>query len=150
MGVALGEGGGAHRAGDLADQLDVVGEQRVDLDELLLGELGAVVGVELEPGLMLLVEAAQVGLEFGLLAEQALVDDMQAVSGMQAALVAQPQHGAPQVLVNVFTARMAHEDNLINCGIYEGPISMAQAKAVDIRCDLIEPAAEEQAPTQPT
>lgn len=58
--------------------------------------------------------------------------------------------GAPQVLVNVFTARMAHEDNLINCGIYEGPISMAQAKAVDIRCDLIEPAAEEQAPTQPT
>lgn len=58
--------------------------------------------------------------------------------------------GAPQVLVNVFTARMAHEDNLINCGIYEGPISMAQAKPVDIKCDLIEPAAEEPPPTQPT
>lgn len=58
--------------------------------------------------------------------------------------------GAPQVLVNVFTARMAHEDNLINCGIYEGPIAMARAKPVDIRCDLIEPAGEEPASAQPT
>ncbi len=49
--------------------------------------------------------------------------------------------GAPQVLVNVYTARRAHEDNLINCGIYEGPVSMAQQKPVEIDCDLIEPPA---------
>ncbi len=57
--------------------------------------------------------------------------------------------GAPQVLVNVFTARMAHQDNLINCGVYEGPISMAQAKPVEIKCDLLEPPVEEPAPAQP-
>lgn len=51
----------------------------------------------------------------------------------------QVQHvdGAPQVLVNVYSARKAHEDNLLNCGIYEGPVSMAQKQAVDIQCDLI-------------
>jgi hypothetical protein len=51
--------------------------------------------------------------------------------------------GPPQVLVNVYTARLAHEDNLINCEIYEGPVSMAQAKPVAIECDLIEPPAPE-------
>lgn len=45
--------------------------------------------------------------------------------------------GAPQVLVNVYSARKTHEDNLLDCGIYEGPVSMAQKQPVDIRCDLI-------------
>ncbi|MCF8509297.1 MAG: hypothetical protein K9G83_11205 [Hyphomonadaceae bacterium] len=45
--------------------------------------------------------------------------------------------GAPQVLVNVYSARKTHEDNLLSCGIYEGPVAMAQKQAVDIRCDLI-------------
>lgn len=43
-----------------------------------------------------------------------------------------------QVLVNVFTARKAHQDNLISCGIYQGPLAMAQKQPVEIRCDLIE------------
>jgi hypothetical protein len=45
--------------------------------------------------------------------------------------------GAPHVLVNVYSARKTHEDNLLNCGIYEGPVSMAQKQPVDIQCDLI-------------
>jgi hypothetical protein len=45
--------------------------------------------------------------------------------------------GPPQVLVNVYSARKTHEDNLLECGIYEGPVSMAQKQPVDIRCDLI-------------
>ncbi len=45
--------------------------------------------------------------------------------------------GAPQVLVNVYSARKTHEDNLLDCGIYEGPVSMAQKQPVDIQCDLI-------------
>lgn len=49
--------------------------------------------------------------------------------------------GAPQVLVNVYTARKAHGDNLIGCGIYQGPITMAQDKPVAITCDLLEPPA---------
>jgi hypothetical protein len=51
----------------------------------------------------------------------------------------QVQHvdGAPQVLVNVYSARKTHEDNLLNCGIYEGPVAMAQKQPVDIQCDLI-------------
>ena len=46
--------------------------------------------------------------------------------------------GEPEVLVNVYSARKTHENNLISCGIYQGPISMAQKKPVDIQCDLIE------------
>lgn len=46
--------------------------------------------------------------------------------------------GAPQVLVNVYSARKTHEDNLLDCGIYEGPVAMAQKQPVDIQCDLIE------------
>lgn len=45
--------------------------------------------------------------------------------------------GAPQVLVNVYSARRRHADNLLDCGIYEGPVAMAQKQPVDIRCDLI-------------
>lgn len=46
--------------------------------------------------------------------------------------------GAPQVLVNVYSARKTHEDNLLHCGIYEGPVPMAQKQPVDIQCDLID------------
>lgn len=46
--------------------------------------------------------------------------------------------GAPQVLVNVYSARKTHEDNLLDCGIYEGPVAMAQKQPVDIQCDLIQ------------
>ena len=44
---------------------------------------------------------------------------------------------------------MAHENSLIICGIYEGPIAMAQQKPVDIKCDLIEPPEDIPAPTAP-
>ncbi len=46
--------------------------------------------------------------------------------------------GEPEVLVNVYSARKTHENNLISCGIYQGPVSMAQKKPVDIQCDLID------------
>lgn len=46
--------------------------------------------------------------------------------------------GEPEVLVNVYSARKTHENNLINCGIYQGPVSMAQKKPVDIQFDLID------------
>jgi len=46
--------------------------------------------------------------------------------------------GEPEVLVNVYSARKTHEHNLLSCGIYQGPISMAQKKPVDIQCDLID------------
>lgn len=46
--------------------------------------------------------------------------------------------GDPEVLVNVYSARKTHENNLISCGIYQGPVKMAQKKPVDIQCDLID------------
>lgn len=46
--------------------------------------------------------------------------------------------GEPEVLVNVYSARKTHANNLISCGIYQGPVSMAQKKPVDIQCDLID------------
>ena len=45
--------------------------------------------------------------------------------------------GEPEVLINVYSARKTHETNLLSCGIYQGPISMAQKKPVEIKCDLI-------------
>ena len=51
--------------------------------------------------------------------------------------------GEPEVLVNVYSARKTHENNLLSCGIYQGPISMAQKKPVDIDCDLIEGLSED-------
>lgn len=46
--------------------------------------------------------------------------------------------GGPQVLVNVYSARKTHEDNLLSCGPYEGPLAKAQEKPVAIECDLID------------
>ncbi|HOY76971.1 MAG TPA: hypothetical protein PLN33_04135 [Hyphomonadaceae bacterium] len=46
--------------------------------------------------------------------------------------------GEPEVLINVYSARKTHETNLLDCGIYQGPISMAQKKPVEIKCDLID------------
>ncbi len=46
--------------------------------------------------------------------------------------------GEPEVLVNIYSARRTHADNILSCGIYQGPVKMAQEKPVDIRCDLIE------------
>jgi hypothetical protein len=45
--------------------------------------------------------------------------------------------GEPEVLVNVYSARKTHTDNIISCGIYQGPVKMAQKQPLDIRCDLI-------------
>jgi hypothetical protein len=57
--------------------------------------------------------------------------------------------GAPQVLVNVYSARRSHADNLLNCGIYEGPVSMAQQKPIEIQCDLIYDENGDPLPTAP-
>lgn len=46
--------------------------------------------------------------------------------------------GEPEVLINVYSARKTHENNLLSCGIYQGPIAMAQKKPIDIQCDLID------------
>jgi hypothetical protein len=46
--------------------------------------------------------------------------------------------GEPEVLVNVYSARKTHENNLLDCGLYQGPVAMAQKQPVDIACDLIE------------
>jgi len=57
--------------------------------------------------------------------------------GFDAANIASVK-GEPEVLVNVYSARKTHENNLISCGIYQGPVAMAQKKPVDIQCDLID------------
>lgn len=46
--------------------------------------------------------------------------------------------GEPEVLVNVYSARKTHENNLISCGLYQGPVAMAQKQPVPIACDLID------------
>lgn len=58
-------------------------------------------------------------------------------TGFDATYIASVQ-GEPEVLVNVYSARKTHENNLLDCGIYQGPIAMARKKPVDIKCDLIQ------------
>ncbi len=48
-------------------------------------------------------------------------------------------NGDPIVLVNVYTARKADKDNLLDCGIFEDTIRKAQAQPVQIACKLIYP-----------
>lgn len=43
----------------------------------------------------------------------------------------------PQLLVNVYSGRKSSPNNLIDCGIYEGPLSAAQNKSIPIACKLI-------------
>lgn len=57
-------------------------------------------------------------------------------TGFDANQIASVQ-GEPEVLVNVYSARKTHENNLLDCGIYQGPIAMARKKPVEIKCDLI-------------
>lgn len=54
--------------------------------------------------------------------------------------------GKPFVLINVYTARKADGNNLINCGIFQDLIEKAQAAPMKIDCDLITP---QPAPTPP-
>lgn len=58
-------------------------------------------------------------------------------TGFDATNIASVQ-GEPEVLINVYSARKTHQNNLLDCGIYQGPISMAQKKPIDIKCDLIQ------------
>lgn len=42
-----------------------------------------------------------------------------------------------RVNVNVYTARLAHPDNLLDCDYFEDSISVAQGKAIPVACKLI-------------
>jgi hypothetical protein len=49
------------------------------------------------------------------------------------------QVGLPYVNINLFTARTADENNLINCDILDMPIDEATRSPQAIRCTLIDP-----------
>ena len=51
--------------------------------------------------------------------------------------------GDPLVLINVYSARKAAADNLLECTIFEDTIKKAQAAPVAIGCKLIEPDPEQ-------
>lgn len=46
--------------------------------------------------------------------------------------------GTAKVLINVYSARKAADDNLLDCGIFEGTLAEAAAKPIEISCKLIE------------
>jgi hypothetical protein len=43
----------------------------------------------------------------------------------------------PQINVNVFTARITDENNLLDCGIVEGPVAVLAAGVQQISCRLL-------------
>lgn len=82
------------------------------------------------------------GMEIHLGDDQVEVDPVNAVvkapgTGFDATYIKSVK-GEPEVLVNVYSSRKTHENNLISCGIYQGPVAMAQKQPVPIACDLIE------------
>lgn len=42
-----------------------------------------------------------------------------------------------QILINVYSGRKSSPNNLLDCGIYEGPLSAVQGKSIPISCKLI-------------
>ena len=45
--------------------------------------------------------------------------------------------GPPAVLINVYSGRKSSKDNLLDCGIYEGPLSTIADSVLPIDCKLI-------------
>ena len=45
--------------------------------------------------------------------------------------------GPPAVLINVYSGRKSSRDNLLDCGIYEGPLSTIADSVLPIDCKLI-------------
>lgn len=43
----------------------------------------------------------------------------------------------PQLLINVYSGRKSSPNNLIDCGIYEGPLRRVENKTIPIACKLI-------------
>jgi hypothetical protein len=43
----------------------------------------------------------------------------------------------PQLLINVFSGRKSSPDNLLDCGIYEGPLKSAREANIKVACKLI-------------
>jgi hypothetical protein len=43
----------------------------------------------------------------------------------------------PQLLINVFSGRKSSQNNLLDCGIYEGPLKPVQGGSIPISCKLI-------------
>ncbi len=46
-------------------------------------------------------------------------------------------NGTPNILINVFSGRKSSGDNLLECGIYEGPLSTIADSVLPIDCKLI-------------
>ncbi|MGO8757958.1 MAG: hypothetical protein ACLQG3_07525 [Terracidiphilus sp.] len=42
-----------------------------------------------------------------------------------------------QLLINVYSGRKSSPNNLLDCGIYEGPLQAVQGKSIPISCKLI-------------
>jgi len=43
----------------------------------------------------------------------------------------------PQLLINLYSGRKSSPDNLLDCGIYEGPLKAVEGKNIPIACKLI-------------
>lgn len=43
----------------------------------------------------------------------------------------------PQLLINVYSGRKSSENNLLDCGIYEGSLQSVEGKTIPIACKLI-------------
>lgn len=43
----------------------------------------------------------------------------------------------PQLLVNVYSGRKSSPNNLLDCGIFEGPLTSVEGKRIPIHCKLI-------------
>ena len=59
-------------------------------------------------------------------------------NGLQTELMPDLADGKPSVLVNVFSARKVATNNLLDCGIFEDYITVAQQTPATIACDLID------------
>ena len=46
-------------------------------------------------------------------------------------------NNGPQLLINVYSGRKSSPNNLLDCGIYDGPLAAVQGQSIPISCKLI-------------
>lgn len=55
----------------------------------------------------------------------------------QAARTKWVQPGSASLLINVYSSRKVSDDNLLDCGIFQDTLAVANAKPIEITCKLI-------------
>jgi hypothetical protein len=139
LAIALGLAGGMAQADGLTLKIDFD-----DRAMLTLAQIGERVVVSAfyygEPSAKGAAHADEMG-QIWLGNEDVTIDPLDQKVKLKAALDAEGSgwiKGVPRVNINIFSARLADQNNLLNCDIFEDDIAVAQARVQVLECVLLD------------